>query len=325
MLPEITSRVKALLSRFDSAPISLGLKDYGGGVGFSSVTAAAFYARNYPQIYSILSGGGFPAWSGEPVSIQTALNHSVVWACNKLISETTAQLPLAMLQQKANSKREASEHPMYAALHDAPNAEMTASTFRESLTSHCVLHGGGFAQIIRRSGTGTAIELNMLPPETVFPDREKTGQKRLTYTVKNGNDPEKTYTVQRGKPQDILHLRGLGWDGIRGYSVITMGRQSMGTAIAAERNVARFYANGGRVPYHLEMPMKFKSDADYEKFRADWEKIYSEPHRAPILENGMTYKQDGLNATDAQLLETRLFHIHEICRWFLFPRTSSGI
>jgi HK97 family phage portal protein len=135
--------------------------------------------------------------------------------------------------------------------------------------------------------------------------------------VKDGNSPEKTYTVQRGKPHDLLHIRGLGWDGLRGYSVITMARQSIGTAISAERNVARFYANGGRVPYVLKMDKPFKNDQDFEKFRADWEKVYAEPHRAPMLENGMDYKQIGLNATDAQLLETRLFHIHEICRWFL--------
>lgn len=99
---------------------------------------------------------------------------------------------------------------------------------------------------------------------------------------------------------------------------MTMGRQSIGTAIAAERNVARFYANGGRLPYVLMMDGKFKTDADFEKFRTDWEKTYAEPHRAPMLEPPIKeYKQIGLSAKDSQLLETRLFDIHEICRWFL--------
>ncbi|HJY91597.1 MAG TPA: phage portal protein, partial [Candidatus Acidoferrum sp.] len=173
------------------------------------------------------------------------------------------------------------------------------------------------ARIVRRSGTGTALELHPLLPTQVLPDREKDGAKRLIYVVKDGNDPDKTYTVTPGKPHDILHIRGIGFDGTRGYSVVTMARQSIGTAIGAERNVARFYAQGGRVPYVLEMASKFKNDTDFDKFRADWERTYAEPHRAPILENGITYKQIGLNAADAQLLETRLFHIHEICRWFL--------
>jgi HK97 family phage portal protein len=73
---------------------------------------------------------------------------------------------------------------------------------------------------------------------------------------------------------------------------------------------------GGRVPYVLETVNKFRSEQDFDKFRADWERTYAEPHRAPILENGLTYKQIGLSAADAQLLETRQFTVAEICRWF---------
>jgi HK97 family phage portal protein len=222
-----------------------------------------------------------------------------------------------MLQRDGDDKQVADWHPMYTALHDAPNDEMSAMTFRETRTSHCLLQGNAYAQIIRRSGVGTAIELRPLLPGQVAIDREKTGEQRLVYIVKEGLNAEKTYTLQRGKPQDILHIKGLGDDGLHGYSVITMARQSVGTALSAERNVARFYAQGGRVPYVLEMASKFKSDSDFDKFRADWEQTYAEPHKAPILENGIQYKQIGLSASDAQLLETRLFHIHEICRWFL--------
>jgi HK97 family phage portal protein len=135
--------------------------------------------------------------------------------------------------------------------------------------------------------------------------------------VKDGNSPEKTFTVERNKPHDLLHIRGIGATGICGFSVITMARQSIGTAIAAERNVGRFFANGGRVPYLLEHAQKFKNDADFDKFRDDWEKTYQQAHKAPILENGLTYKQIGLSMQDSQMLETRLFDIHEICRWFL--------
>jgi HK97 family phage portal protein len=135
--------------------------------------------------------------------------------------------------------------------------------------------------------------------------------------VKDGNSPEKTFTVERNKPHDLLHIRGIGATGISGFSVITMARQSIGTAIAAERNVGRFFANGGRVPYLLEHAQKFKNDADFDKFRDDWEKTYQQAHKAPILENGLTYKQIGLSMQDSQMLETRLFDIHEICRWFL--------
>src|SRR5580700_4625433 len=121
MFPEIRSAFKRLLERSSSEPISIAKEmareSKGYGVAFDAVNAG-WYARNgYPGIYSIMSGG-MPAWSGEAVSIETALNHSVVWACNRLISETVAMLPLAMLQRVKNATRVADDHPAYGLLHD---------------------------------------------------------------------------------------------------------------------------------------------------------------------------------------------------------------
>jgi HK97 family phage portal protein len=314
LFPEIRSAVKSFLSGFGSEPVSLG-RELKAVMPFDLISAD-WYARNGFQRLASLTAGGLPAWSGEPVSTATAMNHSVVWACNRIISESVGFIPAVMLQKKGDDKREATEKPMYSALKNAPNDEITAQGFTEMLTSHCVLEGNSYAQIVRRSGTGIAVELRNISPECVRPSREKTGQKRLIYLIKEGNEPEKTYTVQSGKPQDILHIRGLGWDGIRGYSVISMARHSVGTALAAERNVARFYANGGRLPYNLKLSQKFKDDRDLDKFRADWQAVYSQPHLAPILEPWLDYQTTGLNLRDSQMLETRQFSVPEICRWF---------
>jgi HK97 family phage portal protein len=328
MFPAITdalrSAYKAVRSGMGEETLALNINEQkaGGGISFDAVNAG-WYARNgYPGIYTLLSGG-MPAWSGEPVSLSTALNHSVVWACNRLISETQGATPLAMLQQSKNGAKElAVGHPMFSALRNAVNDEMSAMSFKETRTSQTLLDGNGFAQIIRRSGTGVAVELRALDAAQVRVDREKGGQRRLVYIVKHeanssATNNETTFTLTPGQPQDILHIRGIGWDGLRGYSVITMARQSIGTAISAERNVARFYANGGRVPYLLNMEKKFSTDEQFDKFRADWETIYAEPHKVPLLEPGMKYQAIGLNAVDSQMIETRLFDIHEICRWFL--------
>jgi HK97 family phage portal protein len=313
IFPELRERFKELLPDSGS-PISLNLK----GVGFDPVSVAEldFYGKNgYNQIYQILAGG-FPSWSGEPVSLTAALNHSVVWACNRLISESIGQLPAILMRQVGKEKNSATDHPMYGAMKNAPNDEVSAQGFREILTSHINLNGNGYAQIIRRSGTGTALQLRPLACEGVLADREKSGQRRLVYIVSEPGLPDKTYTLDPGKPQDILHIRGLGWDGKRGWSVITMARQSVGTAIATEQNVAKFWSHGGRVPSHVEMDGKFKNDEDYKKFRVDLEGIMDQPHKVPIFENGMHFKPTGLNMQDAQALESRLFSVPEICRWF---------
>ncbi len=312
--PELRSLLKRAFG--DNAPISLNLKSEAIVFSFDT-TNVGWYARNgYPQIYAMLSGG-MSAWSGETVSLESALQNSIVNACNRIISESIGFLPASVMQTVGKEKRYATEKPMYLAMKNAPNAEMTAQEFKETITSHTVLVGGGFAKINRRSGTNVAIGLDLISPDSITPDREKnTPAKRLVYVLNRGTESEKTYTVVPGKPQDILHIRGLGWDGVRGYSVLQQGRQSIGTAIAAERNIGRFWANGGRVPYHLETDGKFKDDQDFQEFRAQWEATYSQPHKAPILENGIKLVTDGLSMTDAQANEFRQFMIPEICRWF---------
>jgi len=317
VLPEITRVVKGFLDRLAPEPLpDLGLKDV-SGAGFGTWDASWYERNGYPNVAAAL-GAGSSSWSGESVSIPAAMNHSVVWACYRLISETVGMLPCVMLQSTGSDKRVASEHPAYTLLHDAPSDDMTAMSYRSTETGHCVLGGNAYSMINRRSGTGTAIGLDPIDPEQVTPDREKnTSAKRLIYVVKEGNSQSKTYTVQPGKPHDILHLRGIGWDGIKGFSVITMARQSIGTAISAERNVGAFYRAGGRLPYVIEQAIPWKTDSDRDKWRADWERIYSQPHRAPMMSPGQTYKQIGLSMLDQQMLETRLFSIHEICRWFL--------
>lgn len=315
MFEGIKGAIRDLVERPDAGPLSVVPSRKAADFSFDTVSAGWYAQNGYSRIYSALTGG-LPAWSGEPVSTSTSLGLSTVYACNKIISESVGFLPINMMRESGKTKSEAVSHPIYSAMKHAPNDEITSQSFTELLTSHCVLQGNSYARIVRRSGTGTAIELDPIPPECMFPTREKTGQKRLVYVMKEANQPDKTFTVQRGKPQDIFHMRGLGWDGIRGYSVVAMARQSFGTAIAQERNVANFYANGGRVPYVLNHKSHFASEQDFDRFRADWEKTYSQPHKAPILEDGLEYKQIGLSAADAQLLESRLFTIPEVCRWF---------
>jgi len=291
------------------------------GIGFNQLDVAWYARHGFPELYSML-GGGPPAWSGETVSESTALNHSVVWACTRVISECEAMLPLNLMQRRAGGRYPVDGHPLQAVLHDEPNEQMTAMEFRETMTAACVLRGNAYAKVMRRQAGGEVVGLMPLEPATVRPTREKDGS--LCYYVGSGSD-EKRYPVVAGQPHEIFHLRGLGFDGLRGKSVIEVARQSIGTALSAEKYAGTFYANGGRTPYLLKMAKPFKTDQDFEKFRADWEAIYREPHKAPILDQpGMEYQQIGLNPEESQFLETRQFEIPEICRWFLMSPHMVG-
>jgi HK97 family phage portal protein len=306
---------KNIIKRALAAVGTFALK-YSGGINFDAVQAGWYLRNGYPQIYSILTGG-LPAWSGESVSIETALNHSAVWACNKIISESIGFIPAVVMQKKGDTLLPAEDHPMHDAMLYEPNEEITAQAFSETLTSHCVMQGNGYAFIDRRSSTGTAIGMRLLYPNQVFPDRERDGARRLIYVLKESGIADKTFTVIPGRPHDIFHLRGLGWDGMRGYSVITMARQSIGSAIAAERNVARFWATGGRKPYNIKLANKFRSKEEGEEFRSKMEQIASQPNKVMITEPGWEYTPiEGVTMKESQMLESRVFTIAEISRWF---------
>ena len=217
---------------------------------FEAITTD-WYARNgYNQIYERSAAAALHG-PGNASTSASALNHSVVWACNRIIAETVGFIPLVMLPGRQEpGEGQATRHEASHVLRrfNAPNDDMTAMGFRETLTSHCVLQGNAYAQIIRRSGTGVAMELQPLQPSQVRSGRDRASQ--LVYVVKTGNEQEKTFTVQKNKPQDIFHMRGLGNNGTVGFSVISMAHQSIGTAIATREEPRKLLRPRGPAPVH---------------------------------------------------------------------------
>lgn len=315
VFPEIRSWFRKHWPGDSGEPIRLNLKAASSRILIDGIDAEWYRENGFPQIYSLLAHGG-PTWSGETISRETALNHSVVWACYRLLTETMGVLPASVMRKSSAGKFEAPDHPMYSAMRNAPNEDMSSQTFKEMLTGHCMFEGDGFAKINRRSATGTALSLDPLLPERVKVDREKQGQKRLVYEILNARgQTEKTYTVQPGKPHDILHLRGLSRDGLRGHNVIEMARQSIGTAMAAERHVARFWAKGGRAPYMIENA-KFKTEQEGKDYAKEWREKSADPYEVLFLTGDAKHKPTGSSMVDAQALESRQFTVSEITRWW---------
>lgn len=277
-----------------------------------------WYARNgYPQLYRVLGGGG-PTAAGVNVNETTALNNSVVWACVKVISETVASLPLHLMRQAGNTKKAATDHPLYGVLHDEPNPDMSDMELREMVTAHAVTYGNGYCEIVR-DNKQRCIGLLPLLPTQVTPQYD--ANKNVVYVVNQGAGKERTlrgYRAGRDLPQ-VLHVRGLGFDGLLGYSVITQARNTIGLSLVQEEYASKYFARGGRRPYLLKHPTKFKNDEDFKKFRENWEAAYSDTstfHRVAIMEGGLEYQELGFSQEDAQFLESRQFSVVEICRWF---------
>lgn len=251
-----------------------------------------------------------PTPSGKTVNERTAMATSAVYACVRVLSETIASLPLHVYRRTGQGKEKAMNHGLYYLLHDEPNPEMTSFVFRETLMGHLLLWGNAYAQIIR-DGRGKVIGLYPLLPDRMEVGR--TEQKELYYRYqKEGRE----YLLRR---EEVLHIPGLSFDGLVGYSPIAMAKNAIGMALATEEYGSKLFANDARPSVVLEHPGILKDPA---KIRDSWNQIYrgsENAHKVAVLEEGMSVKTLSMPPEQAQFLETRKFQIEEICRIFRVP------
>ena len=266
-----------------------------------------------PTFYSATSD------AGVKVTAQSAMRSAAVYACVRVISEAISTLPLKIYKRLEVSVQEDYTHPLYDILHLQPNDDMTSLDFRETLTCHLLLHGNAYAQIIR-NGHNQITELHPLLPNKMDIHRDENGQ--LFYEYKLDNN--KKVILQK---REILHIHGLAYDGLVGYSPIDLARNAIGMSVATERFGSNFFANGAFPGGVLEVDADTTINPEGQKnLRESWQGLYKGKgaHRVAVLECGMKYKQIGIPPDQAQFLETRRFQIGEIARIFKVPPHMIG-
>lgn len=272
--------------------------------------------------YSFLFGR---TTSGKPVNERTAMQTTAVYACVRILAEAIASLPLHVYEyQDDGGKKLVHDHPLYYLLHDEPNPEMTSFVFRETLMSHLLIWGNAYAQIIR-DGAGRVLGLYPLLPDKMGVQRDDRGNIYYVYSRNSDENPMfKEYGNIKLKAEDVLHIPGLGFDGLIGYSPIAMAKNAVGMTLACEEYGASFFANGANPGGVLEHPGVLK---DPSKVRESWNSVYrgvNNAHKIAVLEEGMKYQQIGIPPEEAQFLETRKFQINEIARLYRIPPHMVG-
>ena len=175
--------------------------------------------------YSFFMGG---STSGKRVNERSAMQMTAVYSCVRILSEAVASLPLHFYKYDENgSKKKAIEHPLYFLLHDEPNPEMTSFVFRETLMTHLLLWGNAYAQIIR-NGKGEIIALYPLMPDRMTVNRDEKGKLYYEYLTSTDEAPINKDVTVRLSATDVLHIPGLGFDGLVGYSPIAMAKNAIG-------------------------------------------------------------------------------------------------
>jgi HK97 family phage portal protein len=260
--------------------------------------------------------GGTPTASGVQVGVTRSLRVVAVYACVRILAETLGSLPLHLYRRlPGGGKEEATDHPLYSLMHDAPNTEMTSMEFRETGMGHAALRGRSYAQIVF-GNDGRPVEL--IP---IHPDRIRVGRERTTRRLVYPYDPPDGGARRVFDAEEILHVRGLGSDGLEGYSPITLAREALGLTIAMEEHGARFFANSATPTGIIEHPGVLGEDA-YKRLRDSFAEKYEglrNSSKPILLEEGVKWQAIGIDHENAQFLESRKFQLSEIARLFRVP------
>ena len=292
-----------------------------------SVFSGLFKSRDKPQNrtsgsnYAFFFGG---TTSGKAVTERSAMQMTAVYSCVRILSEAVAGLPLHLYKYTdSGGKAMALDHPLSRLLHDEPNPEMSSFVFRETLMTHLLLWGNAYAQIIR-NGKGEVVTLYPLMPNRMEVNRDKNGKLYYLYSTQSDDAPTMKGSTVYLDPSEVLHIPGLGFDGLVGYSPIAMAKNAIGMAIACEEYGAKFFANGAAPGGVLEHPGTIK---DPQRVRESWQSTFGgsgNANKIAVLEEGMKYTPIGISPEQAQFLETRKFQINEIARVFRVPPHMVG-
>ncbi len=291
------------------------------------ILTGLFKSRDKPK--NLTSGSQYrfflgSSTAGKSVNERSAMQMTAVYSCVRILAEAVAGLPLHLYKYTGSGgKEKAIGHSLYFLLHNEPNPEMTSFVFRETLMTHLLLWGNAYAQIIR-NGKGEVIALYPLMPNKISVDRNEKGEIFYEYAISKEDAPTVKGRNVKLKKEEVLHIPGLGFDGLVGYSPIAMAKNSIGMAIACEEYGAKFFSNGATPGGILEHPGVVK---DPKRVRESWHSAFggsSNASKVAVLEEGMKYTPISVPPNEEQFLETRKFQINEIARIFRVPPHMVG-
>jgi len=268
---------------------------------------------------TLQGGGGFFTAIGGPrtdsgvnVSEFNAVKLPAVYASVRVIADAIAMLPVKVCQQNDDDTTTVHRnHPAYRILNHRPNERMTAFTYRSTTLHHALLWGNGYSEIERTNG-GIPVQLWLALPDRTYPELTTEGEIIYHTTI-----DRETKTLDAS---DVAHIPALGFDGVVGYSPVSIARQAIGLGLAMEEFGAKFFGNDSKSGGFIKHPGKLSPEA-VQRIREgmDAQSGLGDAHRPKVLEEGMEWVQTTINPEDAQFLESRDFQVADIARIYGVP------
>ena len=256
-----------------------------------------------------------PTWmqgrSGKVQSPEDALGLSAWWNAIAIIAGTIGSLPLKLYRKEGERRVAVRDDPRYRLMFRRPNEWQTAFEWREMAQGHLLVRGNHYSRIVRDQ-LGRPIAIVPLHPERVQPE-VRGGEIAYRFRAPNGGD-------ELIRMQDMLHLRGLGSNGVTGYSVVAVARESLSYSLQLERFGSQFVENKGRPGGILQSDQMLKKEQRRE-LGEEWDRMFQGGGlgKTAVIDAGLKWQQVGFSNEDAQWLGSRSHQVTEIARWTNLP------
>jgi HK97 family phage portal protein len=274
--------------------------------------------------WDVADFGGLSA-SGERVNRHTAYKLGAFKRGVTLIADAVGKLPCHVYKiGEDGGKTRDKTHPAYRLVRRVSIPfEVSAFELRRTLTAHAITQGNGYGYIYRRAD-GRPLQIVPLNPDRTTSVRANG---RVSYVTSVGGElSDKTSELRRLDASDVIHIHGLGFDGLTGYSAIEYGADEIGGARAAVRFASLFFKNSATPKVVLQVPGRL-SESAYKHLLESWQNMKSgleDAHKTAILEEGAVAQPLTINARDAQMVETREFDLVTLANWLNLPPHKLG-
>jgi len=285
---------------------------------------------NDPEVWAQVFGESYgSSSSGVSINNRTALMISGIWRGVNLIANTVGKVPLFVYKRNGDQKERDTQHAAFHPLRRQSSPWHDAFQFKRTLTAQAILRGNGYAAIVRpQAGSILPVAqgggLIPLQPDQTYP--VKANGKLYYVTTVGGVMEDSQSEIIRLEHMDVLHIRGLGSDGLVGYPLLEMAREDLGLDRAQTQYTGTFFKNAATPKVVLEVPNELSPTA-YKRLQTSWQKLSTgleNAHKTALLEQGVTAKPLGVNAKDAQLIEGRKFSLTSIANWLQLPPHKVG-
>lgn len=251
--------------------------------------------------------------AGMNVNSTSALTLSSCWAATNAIASLFGKLPCKVFRTTGDGREVQPQHPVHRIVGREPNSLMDSFIFWEMLTHWWVNYGNAYAEIVRTETTGRIVALYPIHPTRVKPERDLNGEWTGRYVIKS-----RLRDVVL-ESDELLNIVGpLSDDGVTGKGLLLYAASAIGVGLAEQKYQGDFYANGGRPSGVLEHPSKLGPDTR-DQLRKEWRMVHGQSNQVAVLWEGLKFNPLSVDPEHAQLVQSRVFSVQELCRFYDLP------